>query len=114
MNAVSQQIRPQATTEKVLMAGNQQDEAEKGLDEVFAEGKAEECREVVDAGEGNDGEKDNLECQDCKGADARVLPDPGEPTASQIEDHRAFGHVPCRSWFAECVNGRSAGESTLR
>ena len=39
-----------------------------------------------------------------------MLPDPGEPTASQVEDHRAFGHVPCRTWCAECVKGRPTGE----
>ena len=69
------------------MVGDEQDEADAGLDELFAEGKAEEIPEVVDVGEGNDDEKDNLDGRDCEGADARVLPDPGEPTPSQI--------VPC-------------------
>jgi hypothetical protein len=92
------------------MAGDEQDEADEGLDELLAEGKAEGIPEVVDVGEGNDDEKDNFDGQDCEGADARVLPDPGEPTPSQIEDHRAFGHIPYRSWCAECVKGRSTGE----
>ena len=43
-------------------------------------------------------------------AQTRVLPDPGEPTASQVEDHRASGHIPYRSWCPECFSGRGTGE----
>ena len=38
---------------------------------------------------------------------ARVPPDPGEPTPCQVEEHRANGHVPFRSWCKHCVAGRS-------
>ena len=40
----------------------------------------------------------------------RILPDPGEPTASQREDHRASGHITFRSWCEDCVAGRATGE----
>ena len=40
----------------------------------------------------------------------RILPDPGEPTASQREDHRAGGHISFRSWCEDCVAGRATGE----
>ena len=66
MNAVSQPIRPQTTNEDVLMAGDEQDEADEGLDELFAEGNAAEIPDVVDVGEGNDDEKDNLDGHDCE------------------------------------------------
>jgi hypothetical protein len=90
------------------MAGEEQEESDVG--ELFAEDKKEDSPEVVDVGERNDDDKGNPEDQDCEGAAARVLPDLGEPTASQIEDHRAHGHVPYRSWCSECVEGRSTGE----
>ena len=44
----------------------------------------------------------------------RTLPDPGDPTPSQLEDHRANGHVPYRSWCRACVEGRSTGEQHRR
>ena len=40
----------------------------------------------------------------------RILPDPGEPTVSQREDHRAGGHISFRSWCEDCVAGRATGE----
>ena len=36
--------------------------------------------------------------EDLQGAAHKILPDPGEPTAADIEDHRACGHLPYRSW----------------
>ena len=89
MNAVSQPIRPQTTNEEVLMAGNEQDEADEGLEELFAEDEKEDVPEPVDLGEGKDDGEEHPDDQGRGGAAARVLPDPGEPTASQIEDHRA-------------------------
>ena len=44
----------------------------------------------------------------------RILPDPGEPTASQREDHRAGGHITFRSWCEDCVAGRATGEQHRR
>ena len=42
-------------------------------------------------------------------APERVIPDPGQPTRQQIEDHRV-DHLPYRSWCPECVAGRATGE----
>ena len=55
------------------------------------------------------GEEDG-EAEPEDGADRRILPDPGEPTASQREEHCAEGHIPYRSWCSDCVEGRSTGE----
>ncbi len=90
------------------MAGDEQEED--GLGELLAEDKRDGVPEVVDVGEGDDDDTGDPEDQDCEGAAARVLSDLGELTASQIEDHRACGHVPYRSWCGECVKGRLAGE----
>jgi hypothetical protein len=46
-------------------------------------------------------------CQEC--APKRTLPDPGQPTQQQLEDHRV-DHLPYRSWCPECVAGRATGE----
>jgi hypothetical protein len=113
MISLSLPIRPRHTNEEVLMAEEEQEEAEEG-DELFAEDKEEGVPEGADVGGDDNDAKEPLEGQDCDGAEARVLPDPGEPTASQIEDHRAHGHVPYRSWCAECVMGRSTGEQHRR
>ena len=48
--------------------------------------------------------------EDQRGAAHKVLPDPGEPTAAEVEDHRACGHIPFRSWCGECVEARGLGE----
>ena len=34
----------------------------------------------------------------------RVLPDPGQPTESEMEEHR-IDHIPYRCWCPECVEG---------
>ena len=39
-----------------------------------------------------------------------VSPDPGQPSAEQIEEHRVCGHTPYRSWCKFCVMGRGLGE----
>ena len=67
----------------------------------------EEVHEDVDRPDGGD---EDDEPGDLVGADARALPDPGEPPPSQVEDHRACGHVPYRSWCDECVQGRATSE----
>ena len=68
--------------------------------------------EVVEGtvSEEQDARDESLEDDDHEGADARILPDPGEPTPSQVEDHRASGHIPYRAWCRECVAGRGTGE----
>ena len=40
----------------------------------------------------------------------RILPDPGQPTAGQVEEHRIRGHIPYRSWCRWCVEARATGE----
>ena len=39
--------------------------------------------------------EDPFRCEEC--GPRRVLPDPGRPTQSELEDHR-IDHVPYRSW----------------
>jgi hypothetical protein len=43
----------------------------------------------------------------------RVLKDPGQPTARDIEDHAAT-HLPFRSWCSECVRGRKKNPAHYR
>ncbi len=71
-------------------------------DSIFKALQAEEDAEDVN-GEGD-------EVVEHEGAPRRILPDPGEPTASQVEAHRAEGHVPYRSWCKWCLSGRATGE----
>lgn len=33
----------------------------------------------------------------------------GEPIPSHVEDHRAIGHIPYRSWCSKCVRARWSG-----
>ena len=40
----------------------------------------------------------------------RIALDPGQPSAEDVERHRAEGHVPFRSWCEWCVKGRAVGE----
>ena len=49
-------------------------------------------------------EDDEEEC-----APVRLAPEPGEPSAEQVEQHRTT-HLPYRSWCEECVKGRGTGE----
>ena len=58
-------------------------------------------------GEGEIIEADDAE-EDC--APVRIAIDPGAPTAEEIEEHRAAGHCPYRSWCEWCVKGRGVGE----
>jgi len=53
------------------------------------------------------GDVEGAEAEECEAEEAvprRVLPDPGQPTQSQLEDHRV-DHYPYRSWCPECVAG---------
>ena len=47
------------------------------------------------------------EDQEC--VESRILPDPGQPTQKQLEDHR-IDHLPYRSWCPWCVAARATGE----
>ena len=42
-------------------------------------------------------------------APVRAAPDPGAPTAEEVEHHRAT-HLPFRSWCEDCVMGRGSGK----
>ena len=64
--------------------------------------------DLVDEGDDVEATEDkDFECQEC--VPARILPDPGQPTQKQLEDHRV-DHLPFRSWCPECVAGRATGE----
>ena len=39
----------------------------------------------------------------------KLAPDPGRPTARQVEEHRRMGHIPYRSWCRWCTLGRGRG-----
>ena len=67
------------------------------------------------------GDEDRFCCQPCTppgdvetdeqdAVMSRILPDPGEPTDGQREEHRASGHIPYRSWCSDCVGARGTGE----
>ena len=49
----------------------------------------------------------NEDEEDC--APVRLAPDPGAPTAEEVESHRTT-HLPYRSWCEDCVMGRGSGE----
>ena len=59
---------------------------------------AEGSQEEIAIGEEN---SDEVECP-------RVAPDPGQPTARQVADHRLI-HTPFRTWCQWCIMGRGKG-----
>ena len=64
--------------------------------------------DLVDEADVETGE--DFECQEC--VVPRILPDPGQPTQKQLDDHRV-DHLPFRSWCPECVAGRATGEQHI-
>ena len=98
--------------EKVLNALNAEAEMEEPTEvregaEAAAAGDTSEELGGGDIDEGVENDSETFRCVPCDadGAEYKVSPDPGEPTASQVEDHRACGHWPYRSWCSECVRG---------
>eukprot|EP00971_Amphidinium_carterae_P271339 5384472-Amphidinium_carterae.1 len=45
---------------------------------------------------------------------AKVLKGPDQPTAAEIEQHEAQGHVPDRRWCPQCVSARGVGQQHRR
>ena len=58
----------------------------------------------------DENDDEDFECQECVAP--RILPDPGQPTQKQLDDHR-IDHLPFRSWCPECVAGRATGEQHI-
>ena len=75
-------------------------------DAAGMEGQASDDQVRVTPGqESDDGE------QDC--GPKQVVPDPGAPTQSEIDDHNV-DHLPYRSWCECCVKGKATGEPHRR
>ncbi len=82
------------------------------LGEEEAEAAAEGETEAEDNQEEHRSEAGDDEfLEDC--APRRSLPDPGQPTRAQLEEHRK-DHLPFRLWCPECVAGRATGEQHRR
>eukprot|EP00971_Amphidinium_carterae_P084616 1674870-Amphidinium_carterae.1 len=45
-----------------------------------------------------------------EGAKAKVLKGPDQPTAAEVEQHEAQGHLPYRRWCPQCVSARGVGQ----
>ena len=91
------------------MLAQEVESTEEELEGLFAKSddeaqndKAEDAAEEVEEVEADEGEEEGA-------VPRRVLPDPGQPTQSQLEDHR-IDHYPFRSWCPGCVAGRATGE----
>ena len=97
-------ISPQNNTQNILMDEGRDDE---GLEEddrgLFGDAVA-NAEEVIDVED--EIAEEAGQHHDQEGAQARVLPDPGEPTESKREDHKACGHIPYRTWCPHCVAKR--------
>jgi len=103
---VEQGLTEQAFSTEVDIGDGKGEQAEldaAGLDELFG---PDDVNDAVDASEQQWPEEQS----DHEGAQFKVSPDPGEPTVSQVEDHRACGHCPYRSWCSECIRARGGGE----
>jgi len=66
-----------------------------------------------------DGEGEEIAVQDDDIEDQEVevqktAPNPLLPSAEEVDEHRASGHHPYRSWCRECVEGRAVGEHHRR
>ena len=91
------------------MLAQEEEPAEEDLEDLFA--KTDDEAQDDKAKEAN-GEVEGAEAEECEVEEAvprKVLPDPGQPTQSELEDHR-IDHYPYRSWCPECVAGRATGE----
>ena len=78
-------------------------------DDLLAPTEDEAQNDKAEEAAGDVGGAEPEECEAEEAVPRRVLPDPGQPTQSQLEDHRV-DHYPYRSWCPECVAGRATGE----
>ena len=93
-------------------AANQGEEQSHEDDTPKAEdAEAPQVEEPAVSGDAEEIIEDDFECQEC--TPARILPDPGQPTQKQLDDHR-IDHLPFRSWCPECVAGRATGEQHVK
>ena len=113
MISESSAISPCITQPAVVFSNTDdglRDKDEEDDDELFGQ----EVQDVQDKGEAKDPEGVAVTLSDGEELEEtlkqRILPDPGEPTVSQREDHRASGHITFRSWCEDCVAGRATGE----
>ena len=63
----------------------------------------------VEVGDVEDGDFDEIKCEEQESAEARspeVLRDPGAPTQREMEEHN-ITHLPFRSWCPHCVAGKA-------
>ena len=100
-------VRPRKNThnKKVVFEGVEAMPVEEGVEEEQI--PAAEPPDLVDESPDAEAAAENFACQEC--APQRILPDPGQPTQKQLEDHRV-DHLPYRSWCPECVAARATGE----
>jgi hypothetical protein len=77
--------------------------------EILANDSDEAQREEAEEEEQNAPGEEEVECGDCEGEAIKLRTRPGEPTAQEIEVHRAT-HVPFRAWCEDCVFGKAVDE----
>ena len=97
-----------SNTEEGSRGEDEEDDEEVSKDTTLA---GHEVQNNQDKGEAMDPESVEVTLSDGEELEEtlkqRILPDPGEPTVSQREDHRASGHITFRSWCEDCVAGRA-------
>ncbi len=91
----------------VLMKDQEEENDEEDGD-IFADHEGHEAPEGVEVeAQESGGIDDPFRCEEC--GPRRVLPDPGQPTQAEVEEHR-IDHCPYRCWCPDCVAGRALGE----
>ena len=69
------------------------------------------ARAIANTEEADGDEPEEIQIEEERDADVepiRSAPDPGQPTAKQLEEHRKT-HLPFRCWCKWCVLGRGRG-----
>ncbi len=78
--------------------------------EVMADGQEEEGEGAPAERTVEPDEVDGDEFESGERGQKRILPDPGQPTTKQMEEHRITGHAVYRSWCPFCVAACATGE----